>query len=123
MATQVPHRSITIKRPTFTYLHLTLLSSDPRTSDAPIDILTARSYLTSALEQFLGMTGTAILIDFLKVEGKDVWIRMSREDGSHVVGALSQWVGKDGGVAWRVKGRGEWLGSLSAGDGRELFKE
>ena len=123
MATQVSHRSITVKRPTFTYLHLTLLSSGSRSVDVPIDILTARSYLTSALEQFLGMTGTAILIDFLKVEGRDVWIRVAREDGSQVVGALSQWAGKEGGVAWRVKGRGEWLGSLSGGDGKELFKE
>ncbi len=123
MAAQIAHRSITIKRPTFTYLHLTLLSSNPNSADVPIDMLTARTYLTSALEQFLGMTGTAIPIDFLKVEAKDVWIRVPREDGSKVAGALSQWAGKEGGVAWRIRGRGEWLGSLGASDGRELFND
>ena len=120
---QITHRSITIKRPPFTYLHLTLLPSDPTSNTPPIDILTARAYLTSALEQFLGMTGTAIPIDFLKVEGRDVWIRVPREDASKVVGALSQWVGRDGGVGWRIRGRGECLGSLTAGDGRRLFSE
>ena len=67
------------------------------------------------------MTGTAIPIDFIKVEGRDVWIRLSREDASAVQGALSQWMGKDGKVSWRVKGRGEWVGVLAKGDTRGLF--
>lgn len=123
MAAETTHRTITIKRPTFTYLHLTFLSSDLNSANIPIDILTARTYLTSALEQFLGMTGTAIPIDFLKVKDGDVWIRVPREDGNHVAGALSQWVGKEGGVAWRIRGKGEWLGAVDAGDGRELFHD
>lgn len=72
--------------------------------------------------QFLGITGTAIPIDFLKVEDRDVWIRVPREDAAGVVGALSQWVGNDGGVSWRVKGKGEWLGVAAAGDGHKLFQ-
>ena len=44
------------------------------------------------------------------------------EDGAAVVGALSQWVEKADGVSWRVKGKGEWLGAVAAGDGRHLFE-
>lgn len=51
-----------------------------------------------------------------------MWIRVPREDAAGVVGALSQWVGKDGGVSWRVKGKGEWLGVAAAGDGHKLFQ-
>lgn len=113
-------KRITARNPPFTYLHITLSSS---TSNAPpVDILTARAYLTSAVSQFLGITGTAIPVDFLKVEGRDVWIRVPREDAAAVVGALSQWVAKDGGASWRVNGKGEWLGIVAAGDGHELFQ-
>ena len=118
-------RTITIRNPPFTYLHLTLLTSTisvPISNSPPIDILTARAHLTSALNQFLGITGTAIPVDFLKVEGRDVWIRISREDAAAVVGALSQWVGKDGGTSWRVNGKGEWLGVVAAADGHQLFQ-
>lgn len=120
-----PKGRITVRNPPFTYLHLVLLSSSnplPISNSPPIDILTARAHLTSALSQFLGITGTAIPIDFLKHEGRDVWIRVPREDAAAVVGALSQWVGKDGGVSWRVKGKGQWLGLVAAEDGHELFQ-
>ncbi len=117
--------TITIRNPPFTYLHLTLLTSNtslPVSELPPIDILTARAHLTAALSHFLGITGTAIPIDFLKVEGRDVWIRVPREDAAAIVGALSQWIGQDCGVSWRVKGKGEWLGVAAAGDGHELFQ-
>ena len=118
-------RCITIRNPPFTYLHLTLLNSStsfPVSNPSSIDVLTARTHLTTALSQFLGITGTAIPIDLLKVEGRDVWIRLPREDGAAVVGALSQWIGKDGGLSWMVKGTGEWLGVVAAGNGTELFQ-
>lgn len=116
-------RSLTIRNPPHTYLHLILLTSTlSSSSQPPVDILTARTYLTSALNQYLGMTGTAIPIDFLKVEGRSVWIRVPREDGVALVGALSQWVGKEGDVSWRVKAKGEWLGSVVAGNGDHLFE-
>lgn len=58
----------------------------------------------------------------LKVAGRDCWIRVAGEDGTAVVGALGQWVGgAEGGVAWRVRGRGEWLGRVKGGGGEELF--
>ena len=118
------HASLTIRNPPYTYLNLILLTSTPSSSSSqpPLDILTARTYLTSALSQYLGLTGTAIPIDFLKVEGRSVWIRVPREDGVALVGALSQWVGKEGDVSWRVKAKGEWLGCVVAGNGDHLFE-
>ncbi|KAL2038502.1 hypothetical protein N7G274_008841 [Stereocaulon virgatum] len=122
-APEAVYRSITIRNPPHTYLHLALLNTTVTSpNQPPVDILTARTYLTSALSQFLGLTGTAIPVDFLKVEGRDVWIRIPREDSTAVVGALSQWIGKEGAVSWRVKAKGEWLGAVIAGDGQELFK-
>ena len=119
-------QSITIRNPPYTYLHLSLITSAPSSSSdsklAPIDILTARTHVTSALSQFLGLTGTAIPIDFLKLDGRNVWIRVPREDGSAVVGALSQWAGGGGTVSWRIRGKGQWLGAVNAGDGSRLFE-
>lgn len=115
-------------------------------SAATLDAVTARTYLTSALSQFLGLTGTAIPIDILKIEKArrgDVfmWIRVPREDVAAVVSALSSWIGGstststtsstssagigvgDGGnVAWRVCAKGNFLGALVHGSGSELFQ-
>lgn len=116
-------QTVTIRNLPWTYLHLTLISSSDimSASTTPAtDILTARAHLTSALQQFLGLAGTAISIDFLKVQDRDVWVRVPREDSTAFVGALSGWIGSDG-VAWRIRGKSEWLGSLVAGDGRKLF--
>lgn len=46
---------------------------------------------------------------------------MPRNDEAAVAGAVSSWMGGEG-VAWRIKGKSEWLGSLVAGDGRDLFE-
>lgn len=124
----LPPNHLTIRRPPFTYLHLTLLSSSSSslttTTDTEIDILTFYRHLTSALQQFLGQTGLAIPIDFLKVQGADCWIRVPREDGWAVAEAVSGWTGSlgTGEVGWRVKGRGDWLGAVVAGTGKELFE-
>lgn len=88
-----------------------------------LDALTARTHLTSALSQFLGVTGTAISVDILKIEsvsppsssssssrkydpegrgrgggggGVYLWIRVPREDASAVVAAMSSWIGGAG---------------------------
>lgn len=104
----------TIKLPQFAYAQLQLLSDPPITDQT--DILTFRSYLTSALSQFLGLTGSAIAIDILKIEDKDCWVRVPRQDLSAVMAALGGWVGgnEDSQVGWRVKGSGNWLSTLIA---------
>lgn len=127
----VDHRTVLIRSPPHTYFHLTLLSasapslsSSSTVANGPptIDILTARNHFSSALQQYLGLTGSAIPIDILKIQGRDCWIRVPGEDRTAVTGALSQRVSNDGGgVAWRIRSRGEWLGRVAAGTGVDLF--
>lgn len=102
------------------------------TSMAP-DPLTAKTYLTAALSQYLGLSGTAIPVDILKLgsrlgqpDGKSVWIRVPYEDAAAVTAAMSSWIGADSGsgssnVAWRVVSRRSHLGALIGGSGKELF--
>ena len=109
---QAQESTIPLRKPPHTYLHLTLTVTLGSHHD-PQDPLTARTYLTSALTQFLGLTGTAIPIDLLKVTERDVWIRLPREDGGAVVAALGQWANASLGVSLQVVGRSEWLGALN----------
>ena len=71
----------------------------------------------AALTQFLGLSGSAISVDILKVEGREAWIRLPREDLSPVVAAVGGWVGESddnriGRVGWKVKSSGNWLSTL-----------
>jgi ribonuclease P/MRP protein subunit POP8 len=110
----------TIKTPPFSYVHLQLISD----SDGPkdLDSLTVRSHITAALTQFLGVTGSAISVDILKVEATECWIRVPREDLSPVVAAVGGWIGgneTEGKVGWRIKGSGNWLSVLVGERGKE----
>jgi ribonuclease P/MRP protein subunit POP8 len=58
-------------------------------------------------------------VDILKLNGKELWVRVPREDATAVHVALSGWVGDES--KWAVKGRDEWLGRLVGGDGMDLF--
>ncbi|KAJ5775243.1 uncharacterized protein N7511_000254 [Penicillium nucicola] len=138
----------TSRNPPWTYLKLQLVPQ-PGNTPQPLDPLSARTYLSSALSQFLGLTGTAIPIDILKLEHglistpksdatsttqsaktprhDSVWIRVPREDAAAVVAAVSSWIGGgnnttgSAGVAWRVSAKGNFLGALTAGSGADLF--
>ncbi|KAL3474518.1 hypothetical protein BJX99DRAFT_175959 [Aspergillus californicus] len=134
------------RNPPWTYLKLQLihqLNTSTTIRSSPFDPLTARKHLTTALSQFLGLSGTAIPIDILKVSTeptqsqsqsqspeKTIWIRVPRQDGPAVVAALSSWIGggdqvdtdtEAGGVAWRICAKGNFLGALITGDGSDLF--
>lgn len=116
--------SFTLRSAPYTYYHLSLRHLAPTLTQAQqaVDEITTRSYLTSALQQYLGLTGTAISIDILKVQDRHVWIRVPREDEPSVTASISQWVGiKD--VAWRIEGKAAWLGGLvgRGGRGREVW--
>ncbi|GKZ81550.1 hypothetical protein AnigIFM56816_006071 [Aspergillus niger] len=141
----------TSRTPTWTYLKLQLVTNPPSTSTSPLDPLTARTYLSAALSQFLGLMGTTIPIDILKVSppsssssteggktggsGNIVWTRVPRDDAAAVVAALSSWIGGSTGtntnggvdaaggssVAWRVCAKGNYLGALVNGGGGEVF--
>jgi ribonuclease P/MRP protein subunit POP8 len=114
-----------IKTPPFSYTHLQLISNSENPKD--LDSLTVRSHITAALTQFLGVTGSAISADILKVEGTECWIRVPREDLSSVIAALGGWVGgkeNEEKVGWRVKGSENWLSILVGERGREgIWKE
>ncbi|KAJ5908418.1 hypothetical protein N7495_001100 [Penicillium taxi] len=123
----------TSRNPPWTYLKLQLIPQPDGTSPQPIDSLSARTYLSSALSQFLGLTGTAIPIDILQIEHRaasgtkgskydGVWIRIPRDDAAAVVAALSSWISSGPiNVAWRVCAKSNYLGALVAGSGNELF--
>ena len=102
-----------IKTPAFSYVCLELMSDGA--TPPSLDDLSVRSYLTSGLSQFLGLTGSAISVDILKVEDKECWVRVPREDLSAVLAATGQWssgVNNGSRMAWRLKASGNWLGSL-----------
>ncbi|OJJ87143.1 uncharacterized protein ASPGLDRAFT_43635 [Aspergillus glaucus CBS 516.65] len=135
---QPPPIHFTARDPPWTYLKLQLISQPQTKNDTLLDPLTARTYLTAALGQFLGLIGTSISIDILKIASSStstasstststpkniVWVRVPRPDAAAVVAALSSWIGgtSGNGVAWRVCAKGNFLGALVAGDGRDLF--
>jgi ribonuclease P/MRP protein subunit POP8 len=107
--------TLTLRSTPYTYLHLSLTNITEPIARAPLDSITARTYLTSALSQFLGLTGTAIPIDIIKVTERHFWVRLPKEDARAVVAALGQWTNTMVGVSLRVEGRGEWLGGIVAG--------
>lgn len=105
-------------------------------SDA-LDLITAKTYLTSALSQFLGLSGTAIPIDILKLQFEEtpvagnsaklkvrntLWVRVPHDDAAAVVAAVSSWIGgNNGSAAWKIRGRSSYLAALTGGTGAELF--
>ncbi|KAF7597375.1 hypothetical protein BBP40_006316 [Aspergillus hancockii] len=131
----------TSRDPPWTYLKLQLIyppDTPAAIQSQPLDPLTARTYLTTALSQFLGLSGTTISIDILKISPeapqqkpteKFVWARVPRQDACAVVAAVSSWVGGGtgggggavGNVAWRVCAKGNYLGALTQGSGEGLF--
>jgi ribonuclease P/MRP protein subunit POP8 len=107
--------SFTLRATPYTYLHLSVTDITQPVPRAPLDAITARTYLTSALSQYLGLTGTAIPIDMLKVADQDAWIRVPRQDASAVAAAVGQWANAQVGVSLKIEGRGEWLGGVRTG--------
>ncbi|PYH42022.1 uncharacterized protein BP01DRAFT_304288 [Aspergillus saccharolyticus JOP 1030-1] len=134
-SSSTPAMTFTTRSPPWTYLKLQLTHQPPvsqSTLNHPLDPLTARTYLSAALRQFLGLSGTAIAIDILKIDppsgtnAKTIWIRVPEPDASAVVAALSSWVGGseangNGNVAWRVCAKGNFLQAIVNGSGAEIF--
>lgn len=107
----------TIRNPPWSYLQLSLITNSP---NYQLDALTAHLHLRAALSQFLGLHGTAIPIDILKLHDNDVYIRVPREDASALVVAVGGWVGKAG-EGWRVKHSSSWGVGLHSSAGTDLF--
>ena len=110
-----------IRNPPWVYVHLQHLESS---GTAPaLDAVTAHLHLTSALSQFLGLHGTAIQFDVLKLDGQDLWIRLPSEDRSALLAAVGGWVGRSG-EGWRVKGWSSWdANAMGRDSGQNLFTD
>lgn len=119
-----PHvlSQFTIRNPPWAYVHLQHLTSS--SGNGPdLDPVTAHLHLTAALSQFLGLHGTAIPFDILKLEEQDVWIRLPAEDRSALVGAVGGWVSGNG-EGWRVDGWSSWNASaMGRNSGQDLFAD
>lgn len=107
----------TIRNSPYAYLQLFVTRTDLRNPVRSItvqdyDDITLRAYLNSALSQYLGLVGTAISIDILKIQDSDAWVRVPSDDESAVIAALSQWTGAQG-VSVRIRNRSHWLGHLT----------
>lgn len=105
----------TISAPPFSYVCLELISDTA--IRIKLDEITVRAHITSALTQFLGLAGSSISVDILKVDGKHCWVRVPREDLSPVIAAVGGWTRQDeteGSVGWKVKASGNWLSTLIA---------
>lgn len=108
----------TIREPTWNYIHLSLV----RPAAKPVgdlDALTVHLHLQSALGQFLGVHGSAIPVDVMKLDAQDAWIRVPYPDANSLVAAVGGWVGRDG-EGWMVRGKNAW-GPDHSGHGAELF--
>lgn len=140
----------TFRKPTWSYFHLALITpgtaaqppstiTTPTTDPRPdIDALTVSTLLSHPLTAYLGTTGAAIPLDILHTQGRDVFVRVARQDARGFRAGLSGWVGGcDAGsvpgvvvgeegrrvsVAWRVVSEGGSLGMLG-GDGGMEFGE
>jgi ribonuclease P/MRP protein subunit POP8 len=122
----------TVKSPQFAYAHLELITTSSLTASSSsndtqdpklgLDALQVKSYCTAALRQFLGLTGVAVPVDILKVQGGDCWVRVPRPDLSLFAAAMTAWKGsvEDGNLRLlRVKQCSDWLGTMVGSDGQE----
>ena len=91
------------------------------TSLLELDSLQAKSFCTTALGEYLGISGRAVPVDILKVIGNEFWVRVPSWGLSRFDAALSAWSGPS------VDGRkhavlsvasSEWLGTLISRDGQ-----
>ncbi|ETS79592.1 hypothetical protein PFICI_09445 [Pestalotiopsis fici W106-1] len=111
----------TIRAPPFSYAHLEAMRKNSLEA-LELDAIQVRSYCSAALKQFLGVSGQAISIDILKVEGPSCWLRIPRDDLSAFAAAITAWQGTyEGGThsTLRVRGCSDWLGSLVGSEGAE----
>ncbi|PHH81211.1 hypothetical protein CDD80_47 [Ophiocordyceps camponoti-rufipedis] len=117
----------TIKSPPFSYAHLELATENDDDDDDDdeaqgLDDLQVKSYCTAALRQFLGLTGVAISVDILKVDGRQCWVRVPRPDLGSFAAAITAWGGVTEGGSLRllrIKRCSDWLGVLVGAAGQE----
>ncbi|KAF7557509.1 hypothetical protein G7046_g6030 [Stylonectria norvegica] len=110
----------TVKTPPFSYVHLEVVTDGPEPIE--LDNLQIKSYCTAALRQFLGITGTAISTDILKVQGNESWVRVPRPDLGSFAAAITAWRGTSENSAQcilRIRQCSDWLGAMVGSDGQD----
>lgn len=121
-----PSKNLTIaqfsvRHPTWTYVHLKHINSSNTASR--IDETTVSLWIDAALAQFLGMHGRAISIDYLKLEGQDIFIRIPNQDHQAFIAALTNWIGRNS-DALRTVGWSSWDANAYGQDaGQDLFTD
>lgn len=112
----------TIRKPDWAYIQLQHLSTTTFGSSPPeVDGVTAQLHLTAALTSFLGLHGSAIPVDILRLEKQDVWVRVPADDRTAVMAAAGGWMSNSG-DGWRVKGWSNWKPSAPGRNaGQEMF--
>ncbi|QIX02044.1 hypothetical protein AMS68_007561 [Peltaster fructicola] len=109
------------RHPEWTYFHLRHIS-DASTPTA-IDETSVSLWIDAALSQFLGLHGRAVPVDFLKLQGQDIHIRIPHDDQQALIAALSNWTGRNG-DALRTVGWSSWDANAYAHDaGQDLFND
>ncbi|CAN8095801.1 unnamed protein product [Discula destructiva] len=111
--------STTIKTPLYAYAHLEVIC--PTSPATILDELTLRQYFTAALKQFLGVTGMGIAIDFLKVSGRECWVRVPRQDLGAFASAITAWPGSGSASGMTICAAGNWLGALVGRHGQSTI--
>jgi len=107
-----------LRLPQWTYFHLALMRLDGE--DPMLDLLTAKQHLTEALSRFLGLVGTSIDVDILKLEDDNLWVRVPRDTSKAFHEAVSSWISQSQ-MKYIVKGKDDWLVRLAMGSGYDLF--
>jgi ribonuclease P/MRP protein subunit POP8 len=108
----------TLRRPQWTYFHLSALRMDGQPNE--LDIITVRQNLNTAMNRFLGLMGTSVPIVILKLETEEFWVRVPRDASNAFHEAVSSWTG-NGQVKYLIKGKDDWLAKLAMGFGQDLF--
>ncbi|KAF8424749.1 hypothetical protein BGX38DRAFT_1279367 [Terfezia claveryi] len=111
--------------------------SPPPSQSAPPDLLTWRTFLTSSLTRLFGIQGASCLVDILKLENWDCWVKVVGSDGNFGAGissggfgvAVGGYVcalagdeaGSGRGVSVRVVKGGRWLVGVAGGGQSDLW--
>nr|POE93084.1 hypothetical protein CFP56_64191 [Quercus suber] len=86
-----------------------------------LDAPTAHLHLQAALSRFLGLHGSAIAYDILRLADAQLWMRVPAEEASALLAAVGGWVG-GAGERWVVRGWSSWdARGTSRYGGQDLF--
>ncbi|KAK4631900.1 hypothetical protein CLAFUW4_03345 [Fulvia fulva] len=112
-----------IRKPDWAYLHLQHIPSlaNGHQQHGAIDNATVHLHITAALKSFLGLHGSAIPFDILRLDGRQVWIRAPAEDRAAIIAAVGGWISSSG-EGWRVRSWSHWnANGLGRDSGQDLF--